>query len=57
MTDCLLTEKIAEEIKDFVVQAFLTDSTYGNKEWKTLNPIELGILSWLLGNFDCWPLW
>ena len=53
MTDCLF----AEEIKDFVFRLFRKDNTYGIEEWKTLTPMELGILSWHLGNFYCCPLW
>ena len=54
MTDCLF----AEEVNDVVLQLFrdFNDSTYGIEEWKTLTPIEFGILSWHLGNFYCCPL-
>ena len=41
----------AEEIKEFIFQLFRKDNTYGIEEWKTLTPIELGVLSWHLGNF------
>ena len=47
MTDCL----IAEEIMDFVLQLFHKDDTHGIEEWNTFTPIELGVLSWHLGNF------
>lgn len=53
MTDGLF----AEEIMDFVLRLFRKDNTYGIEGWKTLTPIELGILSWHLGNFYCYPLW
>jgi hypothetical protein len=53
MTDRLL----AEEVKEFVLQLFRKDNTYGIEEWKTLTLIELGILSWYLGNFYCSPMW
>jgi len=48
MTDCLF----AENIREFVIELF---HAYGIEEWKTLTPIELGILSWHLGNFYCCP--
>jgi len=47
MTDCL----IAEEIMDFVLQLFHKDDIHGIEEWNTFTPIELGVLSWHLGNF------
>ena len=45
MTDGL----IAEEITNFVLQLFHRDGRI--EEWSTLTPIELGVLSWHLGNF------
>ena len=45
MTDCLITE----EITKFVLQLFHRDGRI--EEWNTLTPIELGVLSWHLGNF------
>ena len=53
MTDCLLDE----EIKEFVLWLFRKDNTYGIEEWKALIPIEVGVLSWHLGNFYYSPLW
>ena len=47
----------AEEAKDFVLELFHKDNTYGTDEWKTLTPIELGILSWYLNNFYVSSLW
>jgi hypothetical protein len=53
MLDC----HFAEEIKAFVLELFHKDNTPGIEEWKTLTPIELGVLSWHLGNFYCCLLW
>jgi len=52
MTDSLL----AEEIRGFVLQLFHKDNACGIEEWRTLTPIEFGVLSWHLGNFYCCPL-
>jgi mannose-1-phosphate guanylyltransferase len=41
----------AEEVEEVVVQLFHKDNTYEIEEWITLTPIELGVLSWYLGNF------
>ena len=48
MTDYLL----AEEVKDFLIDLFHNDIW----DWKTLTPIELGVLSWHLDNFYYFPL-
>ena len=47
----------AEEIKEVIVQLFRKDNTHGIEEWEALTPIELGVLSWHLGNFYYSPLW
>ena len=57
MTDGQFTEEIAEEVKDFVLQLFHEDFIFGIEEWKSLTSIELGVLSWHLGNFYYYPLW
>jgi len=49
MLDC----HFSEEIKEFVLQLFHIDDASGMDEWKALTPIELGVLSWHLGNFYC----
>lgn len=51
MTDYLF----AKEVRDLVLQLLDKDSTYEIEDWETLTPIELGILSWHLGNFYCSP--
>ncbi len=48
---------LAEEVTDFVIQVFHKDSTGAIEDWRTLTPIELGILSWQLDNIYCCPLW
>jgi hypothetical protein len=53
MTDWLF----AAELKDVVLELFHRDTPYGIEEWKSLTPIEFGVLSWHLGNFYCYPLW
>jgi hypothetical protein len=53
MTDCL----VAEEIREFVLQLFHQDNRYEIEEWKTMTPIQLGVLSWHLGNFYCSLPW
>lgn len=53
MPDC----PFAEETKEFVLQLFHKDNADGIEEWKTLTPIELGVLSWHPGNFYCCPFW
>jgi len=53
MTDYLL----AEEIEGSVLQLFVIDNAEGIEEWKTLTPIEFGVLSWHLGNVYYYPLW
>jgi hypothetical protein len=53
----MIDSQFAEEIREFALQLFGKDNAYGIEEWTTLTPIELGGLSWHLGNFYCWPLW
>jgi hypothetical protein len=53
MSDCPL----AEEVKDFVLQLFDKDNVNEIEDWTTVTPTELGILSWHLDNFYCYPLW
>ena len=53
MTDCL----VAEEIRDVVLQLFHKDNMHDLEEWKTLTPIQLGVLSWHLGSFYYSPFW
>ena len=48
---------IAEQVKEFVSGLFDQDSPHGMKNWTTLTPTELGILSWHLDNFYCSSLW
>ena len=43
MTDCLSAEDLS--------QLFYRVDIHGIEEWNTLTPIELGVLSWHLGNF------
>ena len=47
MTNCLFTDEIA----GFVLQLFHMDKAAEMENWQALSPIELGVLSWHLGNF------
>jgi hypothetical protein len=51
MTDCPL----AEEIKEFVLRLLDDLNAGGIEDWKHLSPTALGVLSWHLGNFYCYP--
>lgn len=42
---------VTEELREFVMRMLHLDGVRGTKEWKDLNPLQLGILSWHLGNF------
>ena len=46
----------SEEIKEVIVQLFRKDNAHGIENWEALTPIELGVLSWHLGNFYYSPL-
>jgi hypothetical protein len=52
MTDSLF----AEEIRDVALQLFQKENMHELEGWKTLTPIELGVLSWYLGSFYYSPL-
>jgi hypothetical protein len=52
----MMDYSVTKEVKDFVLQLLHKESTCEVEEWKSLSPIELGILSWHLGNFYCSPL-
>jgi hypothetical protein len=47
---------VAEEIQEYIIQLFHIGNTYEIEEWKSLTPIEFGVLSWHLGNFYCYQL-
>jgi hypothetical protein len=53
MTNCLF----AEEIMAVVLELFHIDEMTEAEEWKSLTAIELGVMSWHLGNFYYCPLW
>jgi hypothetical protein len=53
----MMDSPFAEEIKEVIVQLFRKDNTNEIEEWEALTPIELGVLSWHLGNFYYSPLW
>ena len=45
----------SEEVEEFVLH-LLEDLNIGAiEEWKNLTPTALGVLSWHLGNFYCYP--
>ena len=46
-----------EEVKDLVLDLFHKNNIHEIEDWTTLTPTELGILSWHLDNFYCYPLW
>jgi len=46
----MMDSPFAEEIKEVIVQLFRKDNTNEIEEWEALTPIELGVLSWHLGN-------
>lgn len=52
MTDYLLVA----EVKDFITELFHEIGASGIGDWKTLTPIEFGVLSWHLDNFYWCPL-
>jgi len=53
----MMDSPFAEEIKEVIVQLFRKDNTNEIEEWEALTPIELGVLSWHLGNFYYSPPW
>lgn len=53
MTDHLFTEEIRELLRQLSHQGESREI----EEWQTLTPMELGVLSWHLGNFYCLSWW
>ena len=53
MANCML----AEEVREFLSAFFQEDGMNEVDEWKSLTPIELGILSWHLESFYYDPRW
>jgi hypothetical protein len=46
-----------EEVKDLVLDLFHKENISEIEDWTTLTPTQLGILSWHLDNFYCYPQW